>query len=98
MENLVTAGELEKRISELCIIRRSKTHKYISKIRYIIMDFYCSKQAKKYCATSILLIICLVVLNIFVMSSIEKEIETIRKCCNNGRHDMQAIAKYNRLV
>jgi hypothetical protein len=75
MEDLVTARELEKRISELCVIRRSKKRNYISKIRYIIMDFYCSKQANKYCATSILLIIFLVVLNIFVMSSIEKEIE-----------------------
>jgi hypothetical protein len=75
MEELVSARELEKRISKLCVIKRSKKHKYISKTIYILMDFYCSKQAKKYCATSILLIVFLVVLNIFVMSSIEKEIE-----------------------
>jgi hypothetical protein len=75
MEDLLTARELEKRISKLCVIKRSKKHKYISKIRYILMDFYCSKQAKTYCLTSILLIIFLIVLNIFVMSSIEKEIE-----------------------
>jgi hypothetical protein len=46
------------------------------------MDFYCSKQAKKYCATSILLILGLVVLNIFVMSSIEKDIEKEEEVVN----------------
>ena len=40
------------------------------------MDFYCSKQAKQTCLTSLALIIFLILLNVLVMVNIERDIQT----------------------